>query len=83
MAGDHTFHLVITGVTGALFDGEATSLTVPATLGIMTVLANHEPLISNLKAGAVRFTNVEGAETSYPVEGGVIECAGNRVTVLL
>ena len=24
-----------------------------------------------------------GAESSYAVDGGVIECAGNRVTVLL
>ena len=79
----NTFHLVITSVTGASFDGRAESVTVPGSEGVMTVLANHEPFISTLKEGMALVKDDMGTESTYAVEGGVIECAGNRVTVLL
>ena len=83
MMGDDTFHLVITTVAGASFDGEARSVTLPGSEGVMTILANHEPFISTLSAGTAVVKDDTGAESSYAVDGGVIECAGNRVTVLL
>ena len=83
MLGAKTFHLTITSVTGAQFDGAAESATLPGSAGEMTVLANHEPLVTTLKSGKI--TVRTGTENKiFDVEGGVLECSGGgRVTVLL
>lgn len=83
MLGAKTFHLTITSVTGALFDGAAESATVPGSAGEMTVLSNHEPLVTTLRPG--RITVRTGSENkTYDIENGVLECSGGgRVTVLL
>ncbi len=78
-----TFHLTITSVTGAQFDGAAESATVPGSAGEMTILTNHEPLVTTLKRG--RITVRTGSENkTFDIESGVLECSGGgRVTVLL
>ncbi len=78
-----TFHLTITAVTGAKYDGAAESATVPGTAGEMTILSNHESLVTTLKPG--RITVRTGSENkTFDIESGVLECSGaGRVTVLL
>ncbi len=83
MLGAKTFHLTITSVTGAQFDGAAESATVPGSAGEMTILANHEPLVTTLKPGRITVRNSDENKT-FDVESGVLECSGGgRVTVLL
>lgn len=83
MLSAKNFHLTITSVTGALFDGNAESATLPGSAGEMTVLSNHEPLVTTLRPGKI--TVRTGSENkTYDVDGGVLECSGGgRVTVLL
>ena len=83
MADGKTFHLTIASVGGSLFDGEAISLTVPGDSGEMTLLAHHEPLVSNLRAGTISVAVPQGDKQTFPIESGVIECAHNRIIVLL
>lgn len=78
-----TFHLIITAVSGAKFDGEAVSVTVPGSAGEMTLLAGHEPLVSTLQQGTITARGVGAGEQDIDIQGGVIECVGNLVTVLL
>ena len=47
----NTLHLVVSSVSENLYDGPALSATLPGSAGEMTILPNHEPLISTLKAG--------------------------------
>lgn len=83
MLGAKNFHLTITSVTGALFDGVADSATLPGSAGEMTVLSNHEPLVTTLKPGKVT-VRTGGENKVFEIEGGVLECSGGgRVTVLL
>lgn len=82
MTGAKTFHLVITSVTGAQFDGQAESATVPGVAGEMTILSNHEPLVTTLKPGRIT-VRTHGENKTIDVESGVVECSGSRVTVLL
>ncbi len=83
MLGAKTFQLTITSVTGAQFDGAADSVTVPGSAGEMTIMANHEPLVTTLKAGRIT-VRTSGENKSFDIEGGVLECSGGgRVTVLL
>ncbi|MBL8158604.1 F0F1 ATP synthase subunit epsilon [bacterium] len=78
-----TMHLVISSVGENLYDGSAISVTLPAAGGEMTVLPDHEPLVTTLKAGkiTVRIPNAENKE--FTIEGGVLETSGTRTVVLV
>lgn len=79
-----TFHLTIAKVGEHLFDGEAESVTLPGVEGVFTVLANHEPFVSELKKGEARVRTAEGEVRTFPLhEAGVAEVSNNQVTVLL
>ena len=83
MAEARTFILIITQITGALFDGQVLSVTVPGTAGEMTLLPSHEPLVTTLRAGKATARTPNGESREFELERGVMECSGNVVTVLL
>ncbi len=83
MLGAKNYRLVITSVTGALFDGDVQSAILPGSAGEMTILANHEPLVTTLSKGNITVHLMEGETKTFAIESGVVECSGNRVTVLL
>ena len=78
----NTFHLIIASVGDTKFDGNAESATLPGAAGEFTILAHHEPLVTTLKKGAVR-VKAGGEAKQFDIEGGVVECSGNRAVVLL
>lgn len=77
-----TFTLVIASPAQTHFAGEATEVSLPGTEGIFQVLARHEPLVTTLKKGSLTYV-AAGAEHTLAIEGGVVEVAENRCTVLL
>lgn len=77
-----TTRVTISKVNERLFDGEAQSVSVPGVDGELTILAEHQALITPLKTGTVTVRTTEGEQT-FPVEQGVCEISGNRVTILL
>jgi F-type H+-transporting ATPase subunit epsilon len=79
----NTFHLVIASVGETRFDGAAISATLPGVSGVFTVLPQHEPLVSTLKAGVIMVKEHAAETREFPIDGGVVECANNRVVVLL
>ncbi|MES2668373.1 MAG: hypothetical protein V4644_01630 [Patescibacteria group bacterium] len=79
-----TFHLTIAGVGEALFDGQASSVTLPGSEGVFTVMAGHEAFVTPLKAGVALVKTEEGNETSFTLsENGICEVSGGQATVLL
>ena len=79
-----TFHLTIAKVGENLFDGEAVSATLPGLSGQFTVLANHEPYVSELKIGVTKVKSADGSVQSISVPGGgIAEISHNQATVLL
>ena len=76
-------HLVLAKVDETLWDGEAFSVTVPATGGEMTVLGEHMPLVTTLKAGSVIVRTGVDHEQSFSIEGGVIEVRRDGATIIL
>jgi F-type H+-transporting ATPase subunit epsilon len=77
-----TTRVTVSKVNEALFDGDAVSVTVPGALGEMTILADHEALITPLKAGRVTVRTKSDSQT-FEIEKGVCEISNNQVTVLL
>jgi len=79
-----TFHLTVSLVTESKFDGEALSVHVPATSGEMEVLADHEPMITTLKAGTITIKTADNPEgEKFAIEKGILEVANNRAVVLV
>jgi F-type H+-transporting ATPase subunit epsilon len=74
--------VVIAKVNENLYDGEANSVTLPGSEGEMTVLPQHEPLMTTLKAGTITVRDNEG-EKQFKIEGGVLEVRGDGATVIL
>ena len=79
----NTFHLTIASVGQTRFDGAAVSASVPGRAGDMTILPHHEPLITTLKVGFIRVKLADGSVNDFPIEGGLLECTGDRVVALL
>lgn len=79
-----TMHIVIAKVDEVLFEGEARSMTVPASAGEMTVLGSHMPLITTLKSGTITVRNEDGKTAGeFPIESGVLEVRRDGATVVL
>ncbi len=65
-----------------MLETEVESLTLPTTMGEITILPHHIPLVANLAAGEIRYRS-GGKENFFVVSGGVIEVKnGNEVVVL-
>jgi len=66
-----------------IYEGEATSVTLPGTLGQFEILNHHAAIISTLEDGKliVRGTG-SGKEEVFLIQGGVVEAVNNKVTVL-
>ena len=55
-------------------------VTIPTRDGEITVLPNHEPLITALVPG-ILIVRADGKETSFAVGGGVAEITAENVTI--
>ena len=83
MENQSTFHLIVASVGETRFDGAALSATIPTSAGEITILPHHEPLVSTLVHGSITVRETLGEPKHFSVESGVVECASNRVVVLL
>jgi F-type H+-transporting ATPase subunit epsilon len=64
-----------------LFNGEATSLVVPGSEGLLGVLNSHAALISSLTKGVVKLST-DNREQTFDIKGGVVEVLNNKVMIL-
>ena len=64
-----------------LFSGEADSIVVPGTDGLLGVLNHHAPLPSSLKQGSVKVV-FQKQEQFFEINGGVVEVLNNNVIIL-
>lgn len=79
-----TFHLTVARVGENIFDGEANSVILPGEEGAFTVLAGHEPFVSELKAGDIHIEAADGTKHHIQISArGVAEVSSNQATVLL
>lgn len=78
----NTLRLEIYTPNGVLFNGEVTSVSLPGTKGIFTVLYNHGAIISSLTEGIIKYV-IDDKDLTINVNGGFVEVKNNIVTVCL
>ena len=78
------FYLNILTPEASVYKGTVSSLIVPAALGFLGVLADHAPLIANLKQGKISIKEDSGGQVIINNKGkGFIEVHKNKVVILL
>ncbi len=66
----------------SIYENEIFQITIPTMDGEITVLPNHIPLVSVLKAGELKFKDKDG-EHQMAVSGGFLEVRGKNEIVIL
>lgn len=80
---EKTFKLeVVTPDRVVLSDDEIVSVVAPGSEGYLGVLANHAPMMTQLKIGKLDFRRADDKAGSMAISGGFLEVFENAVTVL-
>lgn len=66
-----------------LFNGKASSVTVPGSKSPFQILVNHAPIVSSLSNGTVKIVDEAGKETAYSTTAGFVELQKNKVSILV
>ncbi len=78
-----TIHVDVVSAEANIFSGEATFVALPGENGELGILPRHTPLITRIKAGAVRIKRADNGEEEFVfVAGGVLEVQPGCITVL-
>ena len=78
-----TLHVDVVSAEEMIFSGEARFVALPGEDGELGILPRHTPLITRIKAGAVRIERADGGEEEFVfVAGGILEVQPGTVTVL-
>ncbi|CAH0351396.1 F0F1 ATP synthase subunit epsilon [Aquabacterium sp. CECT 9606] len=78
-----TIHVDVVSAEESIFSGEATLVSLPGESGELGILPRHTPLITRIKAGAVRIQRADNNEEEFVfVAGGILEVQPGTVTVL-
>lgn len=77
-----TLKLKIATPEKVIYENEILQVSIPTMDGEITVLPNHVPLVSVLKAGEMRIVDKDG-EQVMAVSGGFLEVRGQNEIVIL
>lgn len=75
--------LSIYSLRETIFEGEATSVSLPTPLGEMTVLDHHIPMVSVVSPGEIRCTLSDTTTKILPFSGGILEVRPESTVVVL
>ncbi|MDD4032619.1 MAG: ATP synthase F1 subunit epsilon [Bacteroidales bacterium] len=75
-------NIEILSVSGTIFSGQVSSVSVPGISGAFTILKQHAPILSLLSPGDVYVETKDNKKLSFEVKGGVVEVKKNKIIVL-
>ncbi len=78
-----TLQLQIMTPTGAIYDGEALSVTIPGEEGEFGVLPHHASLATLLQAGVVDIETTDKSIESVVINWGVVQVDEKKVLILV
>ena len=76
-------HLILACSDGAKWERMVSSVTLPAVLGSLGILANHAPMLCALEEGIASCRTEAGEKTRFRISEGIANVADNEVTLLL
>ncbi len=76
------FHLEILSPERAFYIGDCLSIMLPASDGMIGIMAHHTPLTAAVYSGEVAFTRGDGERVICAVSPGMVHVSDNRVTLL-
>jgi F-type H+-transporting ATPase subunit epsilon len=77
-----TIRIDVVSAEESIFSGEAEFVVLPGEAGELGIYPRHTPLITRIKAGAVRIQKPGGEEELVFVAGGILEVQPKLITVL-
>jgi F-type H+-transporting ATPase subunit epsilon len=78
-----TIHVDVVSAEESIFSGEAEFVAAPAKMGEIGIYPRHTPLITPIKAGALRIKLPDqGEEQLIFISGGILEVQPGVITVL-
>lgn len=77
-----TFQVDVVSAEENIYSGQASFVALPGESGELGILPGHTPLISRIRAGAVRIQTEGAQEELVFVAGGILEVQPRSVTVL-
>jgi F-type H+-transporting ATPase subunit epsilon len=76
------FTLDIVTLKKVAFSEEIKSVNAPGTEGYFSILVNHTPFVSSLKAGTIKVTRPSGEILTLSASGGFLMTDGKKVILL-
>ena len=80
-ATSNLLHLDLVTPEALVLSADVEMVVIPGVEGEMGIMANHSPILTQLRAGTVEVHGTGGI-TRYMVAGGYAEIHDNRLTVL-
>lgn len=77
-----TFKFELVSPERLLVSETVTEVVIPATLGEMTILPNHAPVMTTIKPGIVKVKTASGETHKYVVFGGFADIVQSGCTLL-
>jgi len=77
-----TIQIDVVSAEESIFSGEAEFVVAPALMGEVGIYPRHTPMLTSIKAGALRIQLATGDEQLIFVSGGILEVQPGLVTVL-
>ncbi len=67
---------------GQVFEGEASGVQVPGTLGSFEIKRDHASIVSSMEIGSLRITENDGKSSYFAISGGFVEADDNSVIIM-
>ena len=64
-----------------LYEGEASSVTVPSVQGPFTMLQHHAAIVAILESGVVKLTDTDQQQHQFAIKGGFCEQHNDTVII--
>lgn len=74
-------HLSIVSPEKEVFDGTVSSVTLPGTNGVFSILSHHAPIVSSLQAGTVTYVTTDGEAHTLDIHSGFVELSNGEASV--
>ena len=78
-----TFQCDIVSAQAEIWSGQAAQVFATGVSGELGIAPRHAPLMTTLRAGAIRVVDTAGDEFTYLVGGGIIEVMPHLVTIMV